>query len=161
MFESPSHRPSLEQSTEWVYLHELENMSRWLTEGDEASPALRTATTTMDTFRGAEMVKRWIHTLNSFEVEQQFGLSGYSEILDHLIEGRRVRVTDTPDLAREVSARLVVLERLCALPDNYRCALLLKEGHGLSVERTAKVMGVSTASVRSILYRARQSLRTD
>lgn len=159
MFELPSQRSSRHQGTEWEYLHELQGMARWLCEGDESSPALRFATDAMDTFRGPEMVRRWIHRLNSVEIEHQIGKGERSEELDLFVEGQTSSVANTGRLQQEVESRLALLERLCQLPDNYRCALLLKEGHGLSVERTAAVMGVSTASIRSILYRARQILR--
>ncbi|MEX2133753.1 MAG: sigma factor-like helix-turn-helix DNA-binding protein, partial [Acidimicrobiia bacterium] len=75
-------------------------------------------------------------------------------------EGRRQRgaVPAGPELDAEIFSRLEVLEYLCTIPDNYRCALLLKEGSGLTVERTAFLMGVSKASLRSILYRARGAI---
>ncbi len=159
MFESPSQRASHGQGTGWVYLAELENMAIWLCDGDEASASLRAATSSMDTFRGSAMVKRWIHALTTFEFETEFGASAFSDTLERLVEGRRVRLPNGIAFETEVAARLSVMEQLARLPDNYRCALLLKEGHGLSVERTAKVMGVSPASLRSVLYRARRSLR--
>lgn len=161
MFESPSQRASLEQGTGWLYLRELENMSSWLCDGDEVSAELLAATASMDTFRGATMVKRWIHSLTTFEFECEAGDSDFSDILDRMVEGRRVRAPAGVAFDAEVAARLAIMERLAGLPDNYRCALLLKEGQGLSVERAAKVMGVSPASLRSILYRARRSLRSD
>jgi DNA-directed RNA polymerase specialized sigma24 family protein len=82
--------------------------------------------------------------------------------LDRLVEGRQSvdRRPSETSLVDEVAMRLRVLESLCTIPDNYRCALLLKEGSGLTVEKTALLMGVSKASLRSILYRARRSLDT-
>lgn len=159
MFESPSQRASHEQGTGWVYLRELESMASWLCEGDESSVAIRDATRNMDTFRGQEMVKRWIHSLTTFEMETRRGESDFSDVLDRAVEGRRVRFSGGRAFDLEIGQRLRVLERLCTLPDNYRCALLLKEGHGLSVDKTAAIMGVSPGSLRSILYRARQNLR--
>ena len=160
MFESPSQRTSHEQGTGWVYITELENMANWLCDGDEASGTFRAATSSMDTFRGPAMVKRWIHALTTFEFETEFGGSSFSDTIERMVEGRRVRVPVGVAFETEVAARLAVMEQLAGLPDNYRCALLLKEGQGLSVERTAKVMGVSPASLRSVLYRARRALRS-
>lgn len=54
------------------------------------------------------------------------------------------------DYVNELTARMDVLENFAGLSDNYRCALLLKEGHGLTVEKTATLMESSTASLRSI-----------
>lgn len=159
MYESPSQRSQLDQGNEWEYLHELDAMSQWLCRGDEASEALARATKAIDTFRGPEMVKRWIHEVTSTEVENSSGRSLYMDFLDRFVEGKRPKHPVGSDFRDEIDFRLEVLERLCGLPDNYRCALLLKQGHGLSVDRTANVMGVSQASIRSILYRARQTLR--
>lgn len=159
MYQSPSRPDSYQEGTAWTYLRELDNMARWLCEGDEASEALDLATSSMDTFRGTEMVRRWVHTLTTFEAHCHFGVSKYAEVLDDLVTGRTGRIPRGPGFDSEVWYRIEVLDRLCGLPDNYRCALLLKEGHGLSVDRVAAVMGLTVASVRSILYRARQSLR--
>ncbi len=161
MFESPSQRASQEQGNGWVYLGELENMASWLCEGSEASAAISAATRNMDTYRGQVMVKRWIHSLTTFEIVNRHNESYYSDLLDRAVDGRRVRFPSGRVFDQEIGTRLRVLERLCALPDNYRCALLLKEGHGLSVDKTAAVMGVSPGSLRSILYRARQSIRPE
>lgn len=159
MYESPSQRSQLDQSNEWLYLREIGAMSQWLCRGDEASEALAEATKAIDTFRGPEMVRRWIHEVTSSELENSSGPSPYLDFLDRFVEGKRARHPANPAFREEIDFRLQVLERLCCLPDNYRCAVLLKQGHGLSVQRTAVVMGVSQASIRSILYRARQTLR--
>jgi hypothetical protein len=94
----------------------------------------------MDTFRGADTVKRWLHNVASAHVS---GAEVPAAFLDRLVEGRRQRgaVPVGPALDAEISSRLEVLEYLCTIPDNYRCALLLKEGSGLTVERTAFLMG--------------------
>lgn len=141
----------------WEYVDELEAIAEWLTAGPDRSPELAEAVAGMDTFRGADTVKRWLHNVASAHGSRAEGPAGY---LDRLVEGRRQRaaVPAGPALAAEISSRLKALEYLCTIPDNYRCALLLKEGSGLTVERTAFLMGVSKASLRSILYRARRAI---
>jgi DNA-directed RNA polymerase specialized sigma24 family protein len=63
------------------------------------------------------------------------------------------------ELATEVELRKDLLDALATLPRNYTFALLLREGRGLSVGETARLMGTTPASVRSVLYRARQAIR--
>lgn len=160
MFESPiSHADPGRQVTGWGYLTELGSMAEWLAAGPDASPALAGAVEGMDTFRGAGTVRQWLHSVTSAHTRR--GDPESTELLDALVGGsnRTLSASVARRLEAEVSTRFAVLEALCALPDNYLCALLLKEGHGLTVERTAALMGVSTASIRSILYRARRALR--
>ncbi len=160
MFESPQ-RISKEGRPEppagWVYVDELEAIAEWLTTGPDASPELAAAVSGMDTFRGVETVKRWLHNVASAHVS---GAEVPAAFLDRLVEGRRQRgaVPSVRAIGTETSLRLEILEYVCTIPDNYRCALLLKEGSGLTVERTALLMGVSKASLRSILYRARGAI---
>ena len=141
----------------WEYVDELEAMAEWLTAGPDASPELAEAVAGMDTFRGADTVKRWLHNVASAHGSRAEVPARY---LDRLVEGRRQRgpVPSGAGLDTEISSRLEALECLCTIPDNYRCALLLKEGSGLTVERTAFLMGVSKASLRSILYRASRTI---
>jgi DNA-directed RNA polymerase specialized sigma24 family protein len=160
MFESPQSSPQQGHSDHpagWEYIDELEAIAEWLTTGTDRSPELAEAVSGMDTFRGADTVKRWLHNVASAHVS---GAEAPGAFLDRLVEGRRQRgaVPSGQALDAEISLRLGVLEYLCTIPDNYRCALLLKEGSGLTVERTALLMGVSKASLRSILYRARGAI---
>jgi DNA-directed RNA polymerase specialized sigma24 family protein len=160
MFELP-HRFSKQGRPEppagWEYVDELEAIAEWLSAGPDRSPELAQAVAGMDTFRGAETVKRWLHNVAS---AHGYVAEGPAAFLDRLVEGRRLRgeVPARAALDAEISSRLEALEYLCTIPDNYRCALLLKEGTGLTVERTAFLMGVSKASLRSILYRARRAV---
>ncbi|CAN5820458.1 hypothetical protein BH23ACT4_BH23ACT4_14260 [soil metagenome] len=160
MFESP-HRFSTQGRPElpagWEYVDELEAIAEWLTTGSDASPQLAAAVAGMDTFRGADTIKRWLHNVASAHGARS---EAPADFLDRLVEGRRHRgaVPAAAGLNTEISSRLEVLEHLCTIPDNYRCALLLKEGGGLTVQRTALLLGVSKPSLRSILYRARRSI---
>jgi DNA-directed RNA polymerase specialized sigma24 family protein len=158
MFQSPqpySKQGRADHPAGWEYIDELEAMAAWLTAGPDRSPELAEAVAGMDTFRGTDTVKRWLHNVATAHVSGAEGTAGF---LDRLVEGKRQRgtVPARPALDVEISSRLEVLESLCTIPDNYRCALLLKVGSGLTVERTALLMGVSKASLRSILYRARR-----
>ena len=50
-------------------------------------------------------------------------------------------------------------EALASLGDKYREVFVLRDMHHLSIEETAKNLGISTASVKTRLLRARLMLR--
>ncbi|MEX1037303.1 MAG: sigma factor-like helix-turn-helix DNA-binding protein [Acidimicrobiia bacterium] len=160
MFDLPQRNPKQEPISEpfgWEYLEELKAIADWLSVGPDHSPELAAAVAGMDTFRGTPTVRRWLHNVATAHTTAEEQPTAY---LDRLVEGRLSpgRAPSGPALENEIEARLKVLESVCTIPDNYRCALLLKEGSGLTVERTAFLMGVSKASLRSILYRARRAI---
>jgi RNA polymerase sigma-70 factor (ECF subfamily) len=53
-----------------------------------------------------------------------------------------------------------VVHALNALPSNQRAALVMREVHDRSYEEIARMLGVSIAAVESLLFRARNTLRT-
>lgn len=165
MFESPLQRAlsrfDSHQATEWDYADELATMADWLCHGSEPSQALSRATRALDTFRGPITVKRWLHAVTTFEVHAGGGRCSHDLYLDSLVEGSPARGPGNRNgLDIEIHDRMVILEGIAGMRDNYRCALLLKEGHGLTVAQTSSLLGSSSASVRSILYRARQLIRS-
>lgn len=165
MFESPLQRAlsrfNSHQATEWDYANELANMADWLCAGPERSRALLEATSSLDTFRGSAVVKLWLHALVTFEVHLEGEGCSHDPYLDSVVVGNPSRGPgNRRGLDAELGERMGVLDGLATLSDNYRCALLLKEGHGLSVTQTAQLMGTSTAAARSILYRARLAIRS-
>lgn len=52
-----------------------------------------------------------------------------------------------------------LMQRLHALPENYRAALVMRELEGLSHEEIAAALGLSGGAARQVLYRARTTLR--
>ncbi len=171
MVDALSPRLQRDKGTEWEYLDELDAMAEWLCHGDEASPVLISATAALDTFRGVWSVRLWIHNVVGSRVHRPRSGSDLSSdelnrYLDQRVASSRQSQFAGPNshnptaMRMEITARMQVLESLCHLPDNYRCALLLKEGANLSVSGTASLMGQSEGSLRSILYRARQNLRS-
>lgn len=156
------------QNDVWDYRDDIESLARLLCGNPEdaedvAHTALVKAAEQIDSFRGEASVQTWLHTITTNECRALRGrttatsMDGY---LDEVVDGEVSSAPPDPEsLAIELETRKEVIDALAALPDNYRCALLLKEGQGLTVEETASIMGTSPASVRSVLYRARQSLR--
>jgi RNA polymerase sigma factor (sigma-70 family) len=65
-------------------------------------------------------------------------------------------------VAAEVEAReelADLMQRLHALPENYRAAIVMRELEGLSHEEIAAALGLSGGAARQVLYRARTTLR--
>jgi len=149
------------------YRLELESLARHLLEGLETgegtSPSMLVRTVqVVASYRGVETVRLWLHRTASLETRHLRGRThgAVDSHLDSVVAGRFDRhPPDLYDLARDLEIRMGVLEVLAGLPDNYRCALLLKDGERLAVEEVARLMGTTTASVRSVLYRARQAMR--
>lgn len=150
------------------YRLELESLARHLLQAPEPGPnsgpsALLDTVSAIASFRGVKTVRLWLHRTASTEARHVVGGDAYRSVdsyLDSVVDGRLDRrLPDPHDLAGELQTRMEILEVLAGLPDNYRCAVLLKEGEGLAVEEVARLMGTTAASVRSVLYRARHSLR--
>ena len=149
----------------WDYREDLQNLAAFLADGGETEETgiLMGAVSGLDTFRGEASIRDWLHVVASNECRTLGGRerSGLVDAyLDRAIEGR----LDEPPpnsrkLALELANRRRVLDAFAALPDNYRSALLLKDGHRLTVEQTATLTAVSPGATRSILYRARRQLR--
>lgn len=64
----------------------------------------------------------------------------------------------TPDIADQVSERILVLTALAAIPEADRELLTLAAWHGLSAREAAQAVGCSTATYLVRLHRARRRL---
>ncbi|HEX7219905.1 MAG TPA: RNA polymerase sigma factor [Burkholderiales bacterium] len=80
-------------------------------------------------------------------------LEGLNEIPD-------TDMKKTPDReAERLEMRRLLETQIDALPDDYRAVFMLRAVEELTVEETAKVLGIPEATVRSRLFRARSLLR--
>ena len=152
----------------WDYRDDIEHLAALLCghpedAEDVAHTTLVKAAGQIDSFSGEASVRTWLHTIITNECRSLRGRTTSGPIDGYLDEALNGKLSsgapDPKDLATELETRKEVIDAFAALPDNYRCALLLKEGLGLTVGDTASIIGTSPASVRSVLYRARQSLR--
>jgi DNA-directed RNA polymerase specialized sigma24 family protein len=144
----------------WSYRDELDNLTRHLfreTDADEGSERVPIAGLTED------LVRDWLHGFT--RAESRLRRRGATSVaveayLDEMVHERtEFEPFYLDELATEVELRKDLLDALATLPRNYTFALLLREGRGLSVGETARLMGTTPASVRSVLYRARQAIR--
>lgn len=155
----------------WQYRQDLERLANYLCRHPEdaedvAHNALVKAAAKLEGFRREASVKTWLHVIATNECRMLRRRKQPSS-LDELFD--RAAAADLPELraeeldpgliAEELETRAELLTALEQLPDKYRCALLLKEGRGLSLEEVAEHMETSVSAVKSLLYRARGRLR--
>ncbi len=127
-------------------------------------------------FRGESSVKTWIFriVLNVHRNRLRWWrrrLRHRTVSMDHPVRG------DDADRAEPIAARIAdqapgpdrrvaaaragrrLEEALAALPEDQRCALLLRECEGMSYEEIARATGTREGTVKSRIARARQALR--
>lgn len=111
------------------------------------------------------MLRTLLHRVVGSEtrrIRRRSRVSWVDGFLDVLIDTEMVgAIVDAEELTGELQTRLSVLEAFAGLPDNYRTAMLLREGRGATLGEIAAAMGITAGAVRSILYRARHQLRRD
>jgi len=70
-------------------------------------------------------------------------------------------VSDRSDPFAAADARAFLVERLRALPDEYRVAVLLRDVEGLSNEEVAAALEITLAAAKSRIHRGRMQLRAE
>lgn len=153
----------------WAYRDDLERLARYLCRHpqdaeDVAHSALMKAAAKLDGFRGESSVRTWLHTITTNEcrmLRRRKVPSSLDALFDDVAADGPVDLEglDPEEVALELETRAELLHALEQLPDAYRCALILKEGRGLSLEEIAEATGTTVPSVKSTLYRARNTLR--
>lgn len=162
----------VEHNELWEYRADLEKLAQYLCRHsqdaeDVTHNALLKAAEKLSGFRGEASVRTWLHTITTNEC-RMLRRRKMPSSLDDMFESAahdRLELGDDPidpeEMAIELETRREVLEAVGKLPERYRCALLLKDGHELSIEEVAQLMETTVPSVKSILYRARQALRDE
>jgi RNA polymerase sigma-70 factor (ECF subfamily) len=118
-------------------------------------------------FRGESGLNTWLTAITLNEARGRLRRRRPGESLE-VMEEKGVRVIPFPGMAeipdpeaetvRSETRRL--LERaIDGLPDEFRLVFMLRDVEGLSVEETATQLDINPQTVRSRLFRARQSLR--
>ena len=145
-------------SDEWSYRDDLMGLAEMMVAADDGS-----ALSTPKGEVSLDELRIWLHDTASTENEITKGEDSngrVQEYLDDVVAG--VPTSSRPNdklLAEELESRKLILDGIATLPANYRVALVLKDGAHLTVERISDRLGTTEASVRSVLYRARRSLR--
>lgn len=164
--------PMDQTSAVWDYRADLEKLAHYLCRHpqdaeDVTHNALLKASEKLDDFRGEASVRTWLHTITTNEcrmLRRRRSPSSLDEIFESAATDQ-VNLGEDPvdpaEVAMELETRREVLGAIGELPERYRCALMLKDGRGLSLEDTARLMDTTVPAVKSILYRARDALREE
>ncbi|MEM9444012.1 MAG: RNA polymerase sigma factor [Verrucomicrobiota bacterium] len=89
-------------------------------------------------------------------------------LLDMVKPGQDIPEIEFEDKASDAREQMIqseiedaVNEKIAKLPEKQRYALILRQYHQLDYEEIAKTMQTSVSSVKSLLFRARDTLRKD
>lgn len=131
---------------------------RWESDPDRAAELLQETFVrvwrALPEFRGESALSTWIHTITVRTALDR----ARSE--DRRENRRRIAGESAPVEVEPKGASAVDLERaLAALPDGQRRMLLLHAVEGYRCREIAERMGVSTGTVQSQVFRARQKLK--
>jgi RNA polymerase sigma-70 factor (ECF subfamily) len=112
-------------------------------------------------FEPKAKVSTWIfkiaYNLCMNEMKRRKRLAGH-ELELHMMEEQSV-TSLSPDVVEEVELKQFMMQSLTHLPEKQRAALLLRVTEGLSYQEISVILGISRASVESLLFRARERLR--
>ncbi|MDH3250858.1 MAG: sigma-70 family RNA polymerase sigma factor [Acidimicrobiia bacterium] len=148
----------------WDYRDHVARLAQYLCRDpddgeDVAHSALLKASERIEGFRGESTVETWLHaiTLNECRMLRR---KRRPASLNQVGEPVDIDEANDPEfVAEEAELRLEVLRAIAELSERQRCALLLREGQELSMEELADRLELTVPAVKSLLYRARQSLR--
>ena len=101
-----------------------------------------------------ELRRRARHPADSLDAPAH---AGSDEPRGHGVEDRQISAAPDALLRGELEAK--VAEALAALPENQRTALLLWQREEMAYEDIAEVLGCSLSAVKSLIHRARETLK--
>ncbi|MEE9548048.1 MAG: RNA polymerase sigma factor RpoE [Nitrosomonadaceae bacterium] len=123
----------------------------------------------LSSFRGDSAFYTWLYRIGinaakNFLVAQKRRASTTTnefdiEVAENFEEGSQLRELNTPEnelMSKQIAQ--TVHQALQALPEELRSAITLREIEGLSYEEIASIMSCPTGTVRSRIFRARESI---
>ncbi len=154
----------------WVHADDVARLARQLCRHredaeDVAQSSLLKAVEHIDGFRGEATMRTWLHRITTNEcrmLRRRLVARSLDDILEHAPADAAMPVSleaSPEDLAEEHVLAQSVLRAVSALPERQRAVLILLEGAGLNVAEVARRLGTSVPAVRSLLVRARRTLR--
>ena len=110
----------------------------------------------LERFRGDAAPYTWLYRIavNEALMRRRRKTLPTSELYETVVSGGE-------DDFAAADARSFLVERLRALPDDHRAAVVLRDVEGLSNEEVADVLGVTLAAAKSRIHRGRMQLRAD
>jgi len=164
--------PVTSQDAVWAYADDLQRLATHLCRHpqdaqDVAHTALVKAAEHLDGFRGEASMRTWLHTIATNEcrmLRRRTPSQDLNEILKTAaLEGRSGSLSmpppDPETLVLEAETRRRVVNALTGLPESYQKVLMLKDGCGLRAREVAQLLNTTVPAAKSMLFRARRSLR--
>jgi RNA polymerase sigma-70 factor, ECF subfamily len=110
----------------------------------------------LDRFRGDAAPYTWLYRIavNEALMRRRRKTLPTSELQETTVSGGQ-------DAFAAADARSFLIERLRALPIEYRAAVVLRDVEGLSNEEVARVLEISLAAAKSRIHRGRMQLRAE
>jgi RNA polymerase sigma-70 factor (ECF subfamily) len=157
-------------SVVWSHADDVARLARQLCQHredaeDVAQTSLLKASQRLDGFRGEASVRTWLHRITANEcwmLRRRVTARSLDAILESptLLPGAaHAAEADPESLVEDRELGRLVVTAIAALPNRQRAALILSDGGQLSAEEVARALGATVSSVRSLLVRARRSLR--
>jgi len=136
---------------------------------DVAQSTLMKAAQHIEGFRGEASVRTWMHTIATNEcrmLRRRKVPQALDETLEAAASGDSAWLPsespiDPESLALEAETRREVVDALTRLPMHYQKALMLRDGCGLGSVEVARLLETTVPAAKSILFRARRSLRSE
>ena len=139
---------------------------------DAVQDAFLSAFKGISQFKGQAQLGTWLHrivvnaALGRLRSLQRHPEKSIEDLLPHFGDGEHqidppVPWQATPETTvQDQETRALVQQGISQLPETYRIVLLLRDIEGLATEETARILGTSTAVIKTRLHRARQGLRS-
>ena len=112
-------------------------------------------------FEPKARVSTWVfkiaYNLCMNEMKRRKRLASYE--LELHMRGEQSLTSLSPDAVEQFGLKQFMMKTLTQLPEKQRAALLLRVTEEFSYQEISDVLGVSRASVESLLFRARERLR--
>jgi len=100
-----------------------------------------------------EIRRRSRHRADSLDAERSDGSDQPQHVI---VDGK---AADAPTLLLQGELEAKIQEALSGLPENQRLAMLLYREKGLSYEEVSAIVGCSLSATKSLIFRARETLR--
>lgn len=165
--------PSGRREEVWAQLDDVARLARQLCRNPEdaqdvTQSALLKAAEHVDDFRGESTMRTWLHRITTNEC-RMLRRRIVARSLDDILEHERLSAVlhlspgeSSPEqLAEQHLFGETVVRAVEHLPPRQQAAVILLEGAELDVPEVARRLGTSGSAVRSLLVRARRSIRAE
>lgn len=157
----------------WAHADDVARLARQLCghredAEDVTQSSLLKAAEHVDGFRGESTMRTWLHRITTNEcrmLRRRLVARSLDDLLEHQGAGAAVPASlverGPEEIAETHALKQAVLRVVGGLPERQRAALILHEGAGAGVAEVALRLSTTVPAVRSLLARARRTLREE